>query len=288
MVLAAGLGTRLRPLTDELPKALVPVGDMPLLGQIFARLARGGVTQVVLNTHHLPLAFESLVRAAPLSVQVINEPSLLGTAGALANARSFLGTGTVIVYNADILVEFNLDALLAGTHDGAPCLMVAEARAKGTVGVDASNCVARLRGERFGEVIRETDYVGVMALPAALISELPAQGCLVGDYLLPRLRRAESVRTVPARGAWCDVGSLASYWQANMSWLERTVGVGASWCGPGASLGENVRLRSSLIGANAKVVGSGELRDCVVWPGATVRAPLQRAIVTTAGNVVPC
>src|SRR6187431_232569 len=81
MVLCAGLGTRLRPLTDELPKPLVPVGDRPLLAHILERLASAGVERAVMNVHHKPEEMLRSFDVLPFMPQVITEVEILGTAG---------------------------------------------------------------------------------------------------------------------------------------------------------------------------------------------------------------
>src|SRR5262249_9883692 len=91
LVLSAGFGTRLRPLTDELPKPLMPVGDRPMLAHVVEALARGGVSDVVVNTHHRAEDFASPIARFGLGLQVIHEPEILGTAGGLANAAGALG-----------------------------------------------------------------------------------------------------------------------------------------------------------------------------------------------------
>src|SRR5277367_6976775 len=104
MILAAGRGTRLRPLTDELPKPLLPVGDRPAMAHVAARLAAAGIREAVLNTHHLAAEFTpERLAALPLALRVIHEPEILGTAGGLANAAALLGDGDVVVWNGDIL-----------------------------------------------------------------------------------------------------------------------------------------------------------------------------------------
>src|ERR1700759_929288 len=94
MILAAGLGPRLRPLTDELPKPLVPIGDRPVLAHVAARLAAAGVREGVPNPPPLPVAFTAARLAAlPVRLDVIHEPAILGTAGGVANAAPLLAEG---------------------------------------------------------------------------------------------------------------------------------------------------------------------------------------------------
>src|SRR5262245_940568 len=99
MVLCAGLGTRLRPLTDELPKPLVPIGDRSILAHIAGHLARAELSELAVNTHHLPEKFASEIEALPLKVQCVHEPEIRGTAGGIAGARHLFEPGPIVVWN---------------------------------------------------------------------------------------------------------------------------------------------------------------------------------------------
>src|SRR6185295_4138673 len=99
MVLSAGFGTRLRPLTDELAKPLMPVGDRPMLAHVIDALSRGGVEDVVVNTHHRGGDFVPQIERLGLAIHVVHESKILGTAGGVANASRTLGTGDVVVWN---------------------------------------------------------------------------------------------------------------------------------------------------------------------------------------------
>ena len=280
MVLAAGLGTRLRPLSDALPKPLVPIGDRPALLHVLERLRAGGVTRAVMNTFHLPDAFARL-EGVPLRLEVVREATLLGTAGGVANAALQLGDGAVLVWNADILADLDVGALLAA-HDragGAATLAVAPRPVgEGTVGLGAGAEVVRLRGERFGDEVQGGDFLGVHVLGAGLRPQLPAVGCLVGDVYLPLLRAGGRLQAHATHAAWDDVGSVASYLAANVRWLR---GRGAaSFVGAGAEVASGIQLQDSVIGAGARVEGEGTLRRVVVWPGARARAPLSDSVVT--------
>src|ERR1700678_1566016 len=114
MVLAAGLGTRLRPLTDLLPKPIVPVGDGTALGQVLARLAATRSAPIVVNVHHGAARVRAAVQREHPRVVISEERDLLGTGGGLAYAAQALGEGSVLVWNADCLVDVDVDRLRAG------------------------------------------------------------------------------------------------------------------------------------------------------------------------------
>lgn len=287
MILAAGLGTRLRPLTDELPKPLVPVGDRSVLGHIAEQLVGAGFSDVVLNTHYSPEKFSSHIERLGLFVHLVHEPKIRGTAGGIAGARPHFGPPPIVVWNGDILARPPLAELQARAHLGLAFCVAPRPRGEGTVGLDGEGNLVRLRDETFGAEVAGADYIGIAALGGDVLAALPAEGCLIGDCALPRLRRGETVRTAPTTHPWADVGSLGAYHAANLAWLVRTAGPGASWVHPRALISGGVTLEHSLIGDGAKLDGVGVVARCVVWPGARATAPLADVIVTTAGRRVP-
>jgi mannose-1-phosphate guanylyltransferase len=285
IVLCAGLGTRLRPLTDELPKPLVPVGDRSILEHALLHLAGAGFTELVINVHHLPGAFERVLAHFPVPVRVVLEAELKGTAGGVAGARALLRGDPVLVWNGDILVAPPLDQLLAGCAPQSFCFGVApRARGEGTVGLNGAGHVVRLRGERFGVETAGGDYVGVLALGSRARDSLPDRGCVFGDVALPLLRAGGVITSAPVAQPWTDAGDLHSLLAANWAWLKAR---GLPWF-----VAENVErpaaveLRQCVIGAGARITGRGVLERCVVCPGATVSAPLQDAIVAPSGRVI--
>src|SRR5712672_1949388 len=105
IVLSAGFGTRLRPLTDELPKPLMPVGDRPMIAHVWDALRSSGIERVVANTHHLAIDFEHEIRRLGVDIEVVHEPEILGTAGGVANASAALGAGAILIWNGDVLAS---------------------------------------------------------------------------------------------------------------------------------------------------------------------------------------
>lgn len=118
MIFAAGLGTRLRPITDTIPKAMVPVGGKPLLGILLERLVAAGVTEVVVNVHYLPdVIIDYLKENNNFGIQIhLSDESaeLLETGGGLWKARHYFKNGEpFLVANADVLSDINIQNLLA-------------------------------------------------------------------------------------------------------------------------------------------------------------------------------
>ena len=122
LLLAAGLGTRLRPLTDTVPKCLVPIHGRPLLGLWFDLLfGAGAIDRALVNTHWLAPRVEEFVAASPWRdrVDLVAEPALLGTGGTVLANRAWLGEGPFLVAHADNLTDFDVAGLIAA-HAARP------------------------------------------------------------------------------------------------------------------------------------------------------------------------
>jgi mannose-1-phosphate guanylyltransferase len=285
MILCAGLGTRLRPLSDEIPKPLMPVGDRPLLQHIAERLRAAGLLKPVVNLHHMSTHFFNRIREMPDNFKVVlEEPDILGTAGGVAHARELFAHDVLLLWNGDVLTNFPvLDLIEQARRTRGLCLAVRTRSAgQGTVGLNSEGRVVRLRGERFGREASGGDYLGVCALGLDCLRTLPARGCLIGEWALPVLRQGGTIHGLCVEPPyWFDIGEPSSYLRANLHWLGLAAPApSGSWIGTGATLAPGVSASRSVVGSGAVVGGSGALHECVVWPDARASAPLTRAIVT--------
>ena len=280
MILCAGLGTRLRPLTDWLAKPMVPVGDAPAVGHIAAQLRRAGLEHLVVNVHHRSADVRAWAERE--AVLVSEEDELLGTAGGVAHAATLLGPGDVLVWNGDILADLDVGALVAkhaSLASEATLAVVPRAPGEGTVGLAADGQVVRLRREVFGDEHAGADFIGVHVLGGNLRTRLPTRGCLVGDVYIPALRRGARLASHTVERSFVDVGSHAAYVAANRAWLAARGE--PSWVASDAVV--TARVDGSVIGAGARI--DADAIRCVVWPGAHVSDRIEDAIVTPHGVV---
>ncbi|MEM6787727.1 MAG: sugar phosphate nucleotidyltransferase [Myxococcota bacterium] len=298
MVLAAGFGTRLRPLTDLRPKPLVPLGDDTVLGTIVARLVEAaGVRRFVVNAHHHADQIQAALTRPPPEVdevRVLAEPAILGTAGGVANAHPALPRdASVLVHNGDIVADLDFVALAAHHRDERPepaaTLAVRPRRDdRGRVGVDADGWVVRLRDHRVDgrPEVSTADFCGVQILGPSLRARLPATGCLVGDAYIPALRRGDRLRAAPVVRHFDDIGTPAAYLRAHLRWLEdRAL---PSWCHPSAVVPPGVTLDRSFVGAGARVRSlSGVIARCVIWPDTDVVAIPPPDAIVIPNHTVP-
>lgn len=276
MILCAGLGTRLRPLTDWLAKPMVPIGDRPAVAHVADHVRASGIARIVVNVHHRPEDLRAWAREVDAAVS--EEPELLGTAGGLHRAASRLGAGPVLVWNGDILAKPDLAALLAAHRTEATLAITARRVGEGNVGLDAHGRIVRLRKESFGEEVSAGDFTGIHVVGEGLRAGLPTSGCLVGDVYLPALRRGAHLSAHVLEGTFTDVGSLGSYVAANRAWL----GPRASWQAPTATV--HAPVEGCIVGARARV--EAEITRSIVWPNTVVREAATDAVLTPFGRVL--
>ena len=287
IVLCAGLGTRLRPLTDERAKPMVPVGDRPALAHVVERVRLAVPARIVVNVHHRPDDVRAW--AEPEEIAVSHERELLGTAGGVARAAMLLGAGDVLVWNGDILSELDPRELcrahvrgsvanVANRANLATLAVLARPAGEGNVGFGDDGRIVRLRRESFGAETHGGAFLGIHVVGEALRALLPEQGCLVSDVYLPALRRGERLDAYVTSAPFVDVGSMAEYLAANARWLAAR-GVG-SWAHRTAVV--SAPIDGSVVGAGA-VVDAPALAS-VIWPDARVHSACNRAVVTPRGT----
>jgi len=287
MVLAAGYGTRLRPLTEERPKALVPVGDVAVIEhQIRWLRAQLGDIQILVNAHHRAADLLSYVGSLDPAVRVIVETEILGTAGGLQGALEYLDEGPLLVVNADVISSPNYRELLRDVvADSVVLGVVRKPAGQGPVGLNTEGRVVRLRSESTALEAFGGDYLGVAALGRQFLPRLPSRGCLIGDFIMPLLREGHPIWTSPIEGEWFDVGTLEEYARANRAWLHnRALG---SWVAPKCHVPLGIQLEESILGTGTRISGSGLVQRVIAWPFSQIKAPLRDAVVMSSGKIVP-
>jgi len=232
MILAAGLGTRLRPLTDERPKALVEVGGRTLLEITLARLRRFGVSEVVVNAHHFAGMVIEYLKAKNdfgMRIEVSREEELLDTGGGLKKAAEFLCDGSeepIVVHNVDVISTIDLGRMVEQHRErGAlATLAVQERRTSRYLLFDVEErlCGRQAGGDGQAEMVRAAvemqrlAFCGIHVISPRLFERLTEEGAfsIIAAYL--RLA-AEGVAIVAYRadGAyWRDLGRVESLRQA--------------------------------------------------------------------------
>lgn len=226
-LLAAGIGSRLRPLTDSIPKCMVRIDNRPMIDIWFDSFNRAGVHEVLVNLHYLPDVVRRHVaaRTGSPSVRMVFEPELLGSAGTLAANREWVADEEFfLACNADNLTDFELADLIDAHRAGDAIATLAafhseNPSAGGVLEVDA---VGRMTGFTEKPLRPASDLVnaGIYAFSPVVLDEIH-QGPPVdiGFHLLPSL--VGRARVVPVEGYFRDIGTPDTYRQARKEWPAR-------------------------------------------------------------------
>jgi mannose-1-phosphate guanylyltransferase len=226
-LLAAGVGSRLRPVTDSIPKCMVPIGGRPLLDIWLDAFDRAGVTEVMVNLHHLPEVVRRhlAARTGPPVVRTFFEPRLLGSAGTLvANRRWVAGEPFFLACYADNLTDFDLSSLIDEhrAHDARATLAVFHSprpSAGGVVEVDAGGVMVGFT-EKPERPVGDLTNAGLYAFHPGVLDEInPVPPQDIGYHLLPRL--TGRARAVLVEGYFRDIGTADAYRQACEEWPVR-------------------------------------------------------------------
>jgi NDP-sugar pyrophosphorylase family protein len=292
-VLGAGLGKRLRPLTDDLPKPLIPIFQKPLITFALDHLRALGVESFVINTHHLPAAFEEVFGGGTYAgrpLRVVHEPDLLGTGGGIKNVEGLLRPEPFIVYSGDLLTDFALEPLVEEhLRDGNDVtlalrktgLAAGVALRDGRV-VDIENKYGHAGEYDFANVSIWNPEIFQRIPPAQNLSFIPiltdwiGQGGKIGGVVL-------------GDGKWFNIGSRAEYLEVHRiikdeGWKPAYV-TAAEWpvqIAADAVVDPSAHLSGSCsVGAGCRVGAEAVLERTILWPGAQIasRSHLRNCIV---------
>jgi mannose-1-phosphate guanylyltransferase len=319
VLLVGGLGTRLRPLTEVVPKPLVPVANRPLVWYPIEMLRQGGIRKLTLacgyRTDRLREGLQHVV-GDDTSVRVVEEKELLGTAGGVRNAAQGVSS-TFIAMNGDQIVGLDVPALLAAhrAHEAAVTLVlrpVADISPYGLVLCDGEGRVTGFREKVDRDPTgRNLINAGIYVFEPQVLEAIPEGQVYSNEYdLFPRLV-AEGERVyahLAAREAyWADVGTPANYLAAN----DALLGGALPWAPPvlsesaevaadaevvrPVSLAAGCRIASGArvgpgtsVGEDARIGAGAEVRRSIIWPDAEIGegAQLDQMIVGP-GHIVP-
>ncbi len=314
MVLSAGRGLRLRPLTFELPKPAIPVLGRPILLHILARLARAGLRSTAVNVHHLAEMVERLVESDPglPKTHISREPVLLGTAGGLRQAAPFLrGDGPILVHNGDCLSDIDLGDLMVNHRRSgklATLVLIPPRPGYGTVEVDADGDVLSLAGAPLvpeGLVASRLLFTGCHLIEEAVLDQIPPEGpsSIVADVYRPLAARGELGGYLHG-GYWWEFGEPLAYLEGSLGLIDlapeararildadpvRMFSSGRAAVGPRVEIATSARIEGRCVLGSACRVGAGAvLTDSVVLDEASVGAGSRlRRVIVGAGTRIP-
>ena len=319
LVLAGGFGTRLRPLTLNTPKPIVPIFDRPFLYHQIDLLKRvPEVDEIILSLNYRPDRIEAVLghgQDAGLPIRYVVEPQPLGTGGAVKFAEPYLD-GTTIVFNGDVLTETDLCAVVArhrtrGARATIVLTPVEDPARYGLVETDGDGNVARfLEKPDPAQITCNTINAGIYVLEPDTFDRIPADTkySIERRYFPSLVERGEAFAAYIEHGYWLDIGTPAAYRRAHRDMLDgrcrrastglagprkttvsarATVAatarlVAPSFVGPGATVRHGAEVGPyAVLGSGSVVETDARVRDAVVWPDSLVGpgATIEGAIV---------
>ncbi len=212
MILAAGFGTRLRPLTYHTPKPLLPVRGRPLIEHNLRLLKEAGIKKVVINLHHLGEQIKSFVgngQRYGLKIHYSNERKILGTGGGIKKAQKFLTGGPFIVINGDVLIDIDLKKVVRSFYKKkCAALMVIRPLKKG-------ESYSRLNIAKNGRLIGfgkgRYMFTGVQIFDPVIFKFLKEPSCLIESGYKKLFADKLPIQTFVHKGYWNDIGTMKSY-----------------------------------------------------------------------------
>ena len=281
-VLGAGLGRRLRPLTDDLPKPLVPIFQKPLITFAFDHLIDLGVSRFVINAHKLPEVFQNFFGEnsyAGQPITLIHEPDLLETGGGIKNMERYLGIDPFITYSADILTDINLEPLIDEHFRRGNDVTLALRETGLATDVAFRNHRVVDIVNRYG-IAGNFDFANIAVWSPEIFQQIPPQRKIsfipiIADWIG---RGGKIGGLVMNDGKWFNIGSRAEYLDVHRTILRKQWKPGyvkmrdwpqcvskTAMVDPSAQLGG-----CTVVGEECRVGAEAILEDTILWPGAQI------------------
>jgi mannose-1-phosphate guanylyltransferase len=299
-VLGAGLGTRLRPLTNELPKPLIPIFQKPLITFALDHLLEAGVERFIINTHRLPECFERFFPAnsyAGHSVKLVNELVLLDTGGGIKNVQSLLGTKPFIVYSGDILTDVDLEPLIEEHFRAQNDVTLGLRRDTGLgAGVVARNGrIVAISNQ--SDPTENFDYANISVWNPEIFRRIPPNHKVSFIPIVTKwIGEGGEIGGVALNDRkWFNIGSRSDYLEVHRiisdeHWKPHYLRA-ARWpeqVAASAIVDPTAQVRGgSVVGADCQVGADVILEDTILWPGAQIasRSHLSSCIVRSRQKV---
>ena len=284
VVLVGGEGTRLRPLTETVPKPLLPLVDRPILDHVLDHLVVHGVREVIMSSPYLEETFHPFIEArdGDPAITWITEHEALGTGGAIVSALDHVGDHAFFALNGDILTDLDLTAMLA-SHDERHAIAtialhhVQDARAFGLVETDPSGRITEFR-EKPPDPVPGHINAGTYVLEPSALRSWPAGAYLwiEGEVFPTLIRKGAPLFGFGTDAYWLDLGTPEQYLRAHLDLLDGKVGgivYERPWVGSRSSLDPTACIgKRVVVGEGARVEAGATLEESVLLAGAVVEA----------------
>jgi mannose-1-phosphate guanylyltransferase len=312
VVLVGGFGTRLRPLTDDTPKPMLPIGHRPMITSMIERLAAGGVTEVTLALGFRPEPFMAAFpdgRCGEVEMRYAVEPEPLDTAGAIRFAADHAGIDdTFVVANGDVITELDIAALVAAHRaNGGEATIhltpVEDPSAFGVVESDSARVLRFVEKPAPGTTSSNLINAGTYVFEASVLDRIPpGRRCSIERETFQDLVADGTLFAHATDDYWIDTGRPEFYLQANLDVVNGRRSQQCEPVAPGADVDPAATLVESLVGTGAVVEHGARLVRSVVLPGGRVgrdalvedsvvmgsigdRAVVRHSVIGAAGDV---
>ncbi len=298
VVLVGGFGTRLRPLTNDRPKQMLPILDRPMIEHVLAHLAGHGIDDVVLSMGYKPDAFRDAYpdgTCAGVTLHFAVEPEPLDTAGAIRFAARDAGIAErFVVMNADVLTDIDVSALVAfhderGAEGTIALHEVEDPSAFGVVPTDAHGRVeAFVEKPPIEEAPTDLINAGIYVLEPSVLDRIADDRRVsIEREVFPAMVADGTLYALHDDAYWIDTGTPALYVKAQLDLVDGHRGAAAKGIDPGAAVDRGAEVWRSVVGVGAVVGAGAVVRDSVVLPGAIVGegAVIERSVVAFDAHV---
>ncbi len=293
-ILAAGFGERLRPVTGSMPKALVPVCNLPALLYALMLLREAGIEEVIINLHYRRREIMEYLhdhRDFGFTISLSVEDEILGTGGGVKKCERLLSDSGFVIVNSDVITDVRLNDVIS-RHRAleSPATIVLKKVDDGPVVVDGNTTVDFKNTLNTG--LKGThDYTGIAVLSPLILQYLkkdPSSIVYTGYTDMVRFHRLSYYEH---EGLWCDIGTTETLWKANMSVLDRlsnfsmrmreSLGISIEPVSADANIDSSVSVQNSVIGTGTSITGKSVIRRSVVLPCSSIRgdAVIDNAII---------
>jgi len=300
-VLGAGLGTRLRPLTEDLPKPLVPIFHRPLISYAFDHLTDFGAQRLMVNTHHASAQYRRFfpdAAHAGAKLAFRHEPLLLETGGGLRNIADWVEPETLLVYNGDVLTDLPLERAYQQHQASGYEVTLILRSSNGPLQIslpDGADAISDIRGQMGDDTSPRFLFSGLYFVEPAFIQRIPA-GEIVSVVATFHAMLREKVpvgAVVEDRGQWHDLGTIERYHKVHrtLPFSEFPIQAPdrhiAASLHPKASVAADAQCRGTVVAGPGAVIESGAVvSDSILWPGARVAAGVELQNVILRENQV--
>jgi mannose-1-phosphate guanylyltransferase len=300
LVLAAGVGTRLDPLTKSVPKPLVPVGNRPVMEHVLRLLKHHQITEVAANLHYLADMIPDYFNHLPdlgLKMHFVKEEILSGDAGGMRACKQYLQGSTFIVMMGDTITDIDLSFVInrhkrSGAIASIALKSVDDVQHFGVARLDTQGRIEEFQEKpKPEEAISNLASTGIYVFEPQIFDYIPGRGkYMFGNELFPKLlRMGIPINGVRVLGHWSDIGTFATYKQTTFDAINGLINIdmppnnyrpafdrqlhvdGTFQLGKNCQLGAGIKIVGNVVVGDNCVIGHGvELEDTIVWPNTTI------------------